>query len=554
MTDPNSELPSAQQVAALLDEAALSISRAGLWMMLAQDDDLPNVVIAALSLGGYGGQGLHFWNEQRGDERRKISEQIPELGAAYLRDVADRVETPWLRAKLLDVAWCLDPRDQESVRDAVTAYLLVTDEYELDNVGRADAIACFIGDEDLMIEADERLQELYVPDPSTPGENIGVLRIAFEHRDPPEDWAVQGARESMLAFSEMKMADQDGVGELAKFLGPFERRNSGEEAEKDVWREVVRAKIRFGSLATGATRIGVLRAAENLAKDRGLVQLRQECQTLLAGEDLRDHLQEVRVEVPVDEDFLRQLDEWQGHHADSICSQSTVLEGLQRFASIPLYNPSDFVEPPPKTLADMFTTTTISGGKESVAQTAEELAELRRINALMQYAQQSASMLLAPVVLRLEECWNPADVTRALTGSPFIPEVAAIRVGSAFRLFWEERFDEAAHVLAPTIERMMREFGYASGALVKPAPSKGQDSTHPQLGTVLAALKPPLLTQYLQQWLPLLLTSVPGLNLRNGIAHGESALATAQSASTLLQAACVPSLFIVQYVAVDSEE
>ena len=540
---------SAEQAAALLSARAPSISRVGLWMSLPQDIQVPDVLAITLSLGGDGGRGLHFWDEQHG--QRKVSEQISKADANFLRTVASNVEVPWLRAKLLDVAWCLDPSDQDSARAAVEAHLSVEGDFELDHVVRADDVSCFLSAEDLMVKTDLRLQAQYEPAPSSPGENIAVLRIAFEHRASPEDWALNGARATLSAFSEMEMADQDGIGELAQLLGPFERQTSGEEAEKDVWREVVRAKMRFGAIATGATRIVILRDAENLAKDRGLAQLRQECQSQLAGEDLRDYMQEIRVEVPVDEELLHELDVWQSQYVSSICSQPSVFEGLQSFASIRLFDPSDFLEAPSRTLADMFTTTTVSGGKESVARTEEELEELRRINALLQHAQQTSALLLAPVLHRLKESWSPADISEVLGSSPVVPEVAAVRVGSAFRLFWEDNFDESAHMVVPSFERMMREYGYASGALVRVAPSKGQDSSHPQLGTVLAALRPPLLTPYLQQWLPLLLTSVPGLNLRNGIAHGESMPANAQTASMLLQAACLPSLFRVNRVRLD---
>jgi hypothetical protein len=68
----------------------------------------------------------------------------------------------------------------------------------------------------------------------------------------------------------------------------------------------------------------------------------------------------------------------------------------------------------------------------------------------------------------------PAALTEFLTGD-FIEAEVAERLARAIELFWEEQFDESAHVLVPRLERVLREMARQVGIAVVREPRPGKE-------------------------------------------------------------------------------
>jgi hypothetical protein len=129
------------------------------------------------------------------------------------------------------------------------------------------------------------------------------------------------------------------------------------------------------------------------------------------------------------------------------------------------------------------------------------------------------------------------EMTELLQGD-FVDEETAERVASAIELFWEERYDESAHVLVPRIERTLREMARQVGIPVVRAVEPGRDvGGVVMLGTLLFEITPVFPDEDWHAYLLNLLADPLGLNLRNSISHGLHGRVGSVDASLLVQAA-----------------
>jgi hypothetical protein len=134
---------------------------------------------------------------------------------------------------------------------------------------------------------------------------------------------------------------------------------------------------------------------------------------------------------------------------------------------------------------------------------------------------------------------RPARValTEFLTGD-FIEAEVAERLARAIELFWEEQFDESAHVLVPRLERVLREMARQVGIPVvrEPRPDKEVGGVE-MLGALLHDLEGAFADPGWHAYLLNLLADPLGLNLRNSISHGLHGTVGPVDASLLIQAA-----------------
>lgn len=122
----------------------------------------------------------------------------------------------------------------------------------------------------------------------------------------------------------------------------------------------------------------------------------------------------------------------------------------------------------------------------------------------------------------------------------FIEADVAERLARATELFWDEQFDESAHVLVPRLERVLRELARQFGIPVvrEPRPDREIGGVE-MLGALLRDLEGAFADPGWHRYLLNLLADPLGLNLRNSISHGLHGTVGPADASLLIQAAFV---------------
>jgi hypothetical protein len=142
------------------------------------------------------------------------------------------------------------------------------------------------------------------------------------------------------------------------------------------------------------------------------------------------------------------------------------------------------------------------------------------------------------------------EIAELLQGD-FVDDETAERVASAIELFWDERYDESAHVLVPRIERIVREMARKLGVPVVRAVEPGREiGGVVMLGALLREIAPVFPDEGWHAYLLNLLADPLGLNLRNSISHGLHGRVGSVDASLLVQAA----LFLAGLSLDDSRE
>ncbi|HXB66410.1 MAG TPA: hypothetical protein VNV42_16215 [Solirubrobacteraceae bacterium] len=135
--------------------------------------------------------------------------------------------------------------------------------------------------------------------------------------------------------------------------------------------------------------------------------------------------------------------------------------------------------------------------------------------------------------------------------SDFVDDETGERVACAIELFWDERYDESAHVLVPRIERIVREMARQLGIPVVRAVEPGREiGGVVMLGALLREMAPVFPDEGWHAYLLNLLADPLGLNLRNSISHGLHGRVGAVAAALLVQAA----LFLAGLSLDDSHE
>lgn len=116
------------------------------------------------------------------------------------------------------------------------------------------------------------------------------------------------------------------------------------------------------------------------------------------------------------------------------------------------------------------------------------------------------------------------------------------RIARALELFWDGEHDDAAHVIAPRLESILRDVARRGGiTIVKPA-QEGRFGGVVSLGLVMAKLRELHDDAPWLCYLEALLCDPLAINLRNDIAHGLAGRVGALNAGLLIHAACYLAL------------
>jgi hypothetical protein len=132
----------------------------------------------------------------------------------------------------------------------------------------------------------------------------------------------------------------------------------------------------------------------------------------------------------------------------------------------------------------------------------------------------------------------PRDALTGFLTNDFIEAEVAERIARAIELFWDEQFDESAHILVPRLERVIRELARQVGIPVvrEPRPDREIGGVE-MLGALLHDLEGAFADPGWHAYLVNLLVDQLGLNLRNNISHGLHRTVGPVDASLLIQAA-----------------
>lgn len=130
------------------------------------------------------------------------------------------------------------------------------------------------------------------------------------------------------------------------------------------------------------------------------------------------------------------------------------------------------------------------------------------------------------------------DELTAFFTTPFIDGDTADRIARALDLWWQGHADEAAHLLAPRLETVIRQIARVLGLPVISEPADGRPGRTRPLGTLFTALEGRMPTAGWHEYLFFLLADPLGLNLRNVVAHGLRAKVSEDDAALLIHAAC----------------
>ncbi len=161
------------------------------------------------------------------------------------------------------------------------------------------------------------------------------------------------------------------------------------------------------------------------------------------------------------------------------------------------------------------------------------------------------SLLAANVLDEIREAHSGSGSREAIrelfTTTLIRPEIAD-RIARGFEHYWGGEPDDAAHVIAPRIEAILRELARHLGIPTYLEPSGANPGRERPLGWILEQLRP-VFARGARGWhayLVNLLADSLGLNLRNVIAHGLCDEIGRGDAALLLQTGCYLRLLKVE--------
>jgi hypothetical protein len=156
------------------------------------------------------------------------------------------------------------------------------------------------------------------------------------------------------------------------------------------------------------------------------------------------------------------------------------------------------------------------------------------------YASYYGGVLLAPMLR--EAAARHGRPSRERLAKHFATDLIGVergeRLARAVELFWEGHYDDAAHVIVPRLESILRDIArHDSITIVKPA-LEGRFGGVVSLNVVMAKLRELYAETPWLDYLEALLCDPLAINLRNDIAHGLAGRVDFVNAALLIHAAC----------------
>lgn len=321
--------------------------------------------------------------------------------------------------------------------------------------------------------------------------------------------------------------------------------NSDPEHQKELRRRQLQLRIEEAKASEGLAKVTMLQRAIELARRFGFTREMEELlkeQQDLPRESLGFESMEASIDLPTQE-IRDQVDLIVGSHA------ADIFEALKRLGDFgpPGGSHADIdheVEEQEKEnpLLNLFSHSMF--GTETSAPTF--LAGDEESKRLMSRGRQRqfhigffGQVLYAPMLdVAVDHHGRPnhEDLAQHFA-TDLIGEVRGERIARAVEFFWDEEYDESAHLIVPRLESILRDVARASGILIVRPAKEGRFTGVVSLNVVLAKLR----ELYEMPWfdyIEALLCDPLATNLRNEIAHGIRKRVGGVEAALLIQAAC----------------
>jgi hypothetical protein len=316
--------------------------------------------------------------------------------------------------------------------------------------------------------------------------------------------------------------------------------------QKELRRRQLQLRIDEAAGAEGLTKVTFLQRAIDLAHRFGFTREMDELLRQLQDlpkEDLGFESMEVSIDLPTEE-IREQVDLIVGSHATDLFDALTRLGafGPPGGANADIDRE---VETQEKESPMAFLFSHVSFGTETSAPT--YLASDEDNKRLMNRGRQRnfhidfyGRILYAPMLDEaVDQHGRPSHEALAEHFSTeLIGEVRGERIARAIELFWDEQYDESAHLLVPRLESVLRDMARVSQIpIVKPA-QEGRFGGVVSLNAILPKLRELYEPAPWFDYLEALLCDPLATNLRNEIAHGLVRRVGGVHAGLLIQAAC----------------
>lgn len=468
---------------------------------------------------------------------------------------------PIVAARLHDLLWerRWGARADLHARAAIDAYLAsaATVEEDLDRARdycRALELARAINDEELIatlippiIEAAKVSLQSVERQPGVALRLVETL-IDLPPRLQPDE--IDGLlAEARATYGDDPFIVQTVLDLVSSRLTDPDARGAAYEEQVAAWRDKA-------NISTGVTKLSFLRRAQELARMHDLRDLAEEAgreiQEIELGEsDLKEFSSSVSIPIEEAEAYVEQLlgVDWQ--------------ESLTRYGAIgpPSGDYEKNLRMVKKNMIDfplqfLFSKTIIGAHNMPIREVRTE--EDHRNQALIQHEAMGISVdshFRADALDRLRDRFGvPArDDLVEFFETPLIRPDVADSIARALELYWQESYDEAAHVILPRLEVVIRSIALAMHIVVVRPPRGEAPGGVRGLGDLLNALA----GHYDESWRRYVknaLSEPTGLNLRNALLHGLIARADREQAAILLQLACQLRLVRVGPTDANSEE
>jgi hypothetical protein len=493
-----------------------------------------------------GGPYASMQETEEGIYPPRPAEVLEEVRSVW-RSARERVEDPIIGARVSDLLYVGEGKSAHAEgRRAAQELAALAGESGREPLGRAVCVARSI---EILVELNDRetLREVLeaaegvardLLDQEHPGPPLSVLRALVGLK---KDRRPGGLQVLLTQATQRFLAGH--AGESALDLAAEAAENA--DRQKELRRRQLQLRIDEANASEGLAKVTMLQRAIEFARRFGFTREMEELlkqQQDLPREDLGFESMEESIELPTEE-IREQVDLIVGSHA------ADIFEALKRLgdcgppggshADIDREVEEQVKESP---LLNLFTHSMF--GAETSAPTfvagTDESKRLMSRGRQRQFHIGFYGQILYARMLdeAVDHHGRPShDELAGHFATDLIGEIRGERIARAVEFFWDEEYDESAHLIVPRLESILRDVARVSGIpIVRPA-EEGRFTGVVSLNVVLVKLR----ELYEMPWfdyLEALLCDPLATNLRNDIAHGIRLRVGGVEAALLIQAAC----------------
>lgn len=479
----------------------------------------------------------------------EVREEVRTLWRSVLGDIDD----PIACARLADLLYVAEGRSAHADgRRAASCFVGLTAESAWTALDRAECAARAL---EILAELNDRSSLA-----ATAQRTVGLVDdlLGQEHAGPP----LIALRALLALKAKSRPSDLDDL--LDRVVAHFENTTheagvlgiaadatTDQAAKAALRRRQLEAKVNEAQRGEGIAKVALLTRAIEFARRYGFAadadSMLKELQDMPQSELSLESI-EVSTDVPVDE-VRREVDRLVGSGA------TDAIDALGRIGT--------GVEPPGGSNVDMDAAVdeqnrqspvqhlfgqTILGGESAaphfVANEEDDKRRVERGRLRKMYADYLGSVLIGPMLdAVIEHHDRPShEELTAHFATELIGEIRAERIARSLELFWEQQYDDCAHILVPRLESILRDLARARDATIVKHAGEGSYGGVVSLNVVMSKLRALDPDSDWIDYLEALLCDPLAINLRNLIAHGITPRTGGTAAALLLHAACFLAL------------